>query len=57
MRSVRIQCPRCGRYNTQEVSTEWFSNTIDEFRVCIDCEIEFVNKYNLLTKSIMETDE
>jgi len=53
----RTKCPYCGEYDTHEVSTEWFSNTIDEIRACNNCLIEFVNKYELLEKSNTETDE
>jgi len=40
MRSVKMQYSRYGRYNTQEVSTEWFSNAIDDLETEIKMKIE-----------------
>jgi hypothetical protein len=51
MTSDRTKCPYCRTYDTYQVHTEWFSVTIDESRVCNNCLIEFVNKYDLLEKS------
>ena len=57
MTSDRTKCPYCATYDTHQVHTEWFSVTIDEFRVCNNCLIEFVNKYDLLEKSEPEKKE
>jgi len=43
----RKQCPECGCVKTERVHTDWYSDLVEETRVCSDCPAQFVNKYSL----------
>jgi transcriptional regulator NrdR family protein len=57
MTSDRTKCPYCANYDTHQIHKKWFSDAIDEVRVCNNCLTKFVNRFDLSEKSDMETDE
>ena len=57
MTSDRRECPYCGKYDSNKVNTDWCSSMIYELRVCNNCLIEFVNRYDLSRKAEPEAVE
>lgn len=51
------QCPNCDSYETERVHTEWYSDLIEEVRICDDCPAQFTNNYNLFDSEVDEIVE
>lgn len=47
-------CTECGSFDTERVHVEWYSDMIEEVRICNECPTQFTNKFSLFEK---ETDE
>ena len=52
--TVRSDCSECGSFDTKRVHTEWFSDMVEEVRICNECPTQFTNCYSLFEK---RTDE
>jgi len=50
----RKQCPDCDSFDTERVHTEWFTDMLEETRICNDCPAQFRNKYDLFEQSLDE---
>lgn len=50
------RCPECESFDTKRVHTEWFTDGIEETRICNDndCPTQFTNKYRLFEQEIDE---
>lgn len=49
----RLFCPECDGSDTERVHTEWYSDMVEETRICNECPTQFTNKYDLFEQ---ETD-
>jgi hypothetical protein len=50
----RKRCPDCDGFDTERVHTEWFTDMLEETRICNDCPAQFRNKYSLFEQSLDE---
>ena len=55
MRS-RQQCPECRATDTERVHTEWYTDMIEETRICDQCDSQFTNSYDLFEQSVDEIE-
>lgn len=39
------ECPECGSFNTDRVHVEWYSNAVEEVRICGDCPTQYTVSY------------
>jgi len=52
---TRKQCPDCDSYDTERVHIEWYTDMIEETRICDgDCGGQYTNKYSLFAQEIDE---
>ena len=51
------ECPNCGGYDTERVHTEWYTDLIEETRICNECPSQFVNRYDLFDQELQEVPE
>lgn len=51
--SGRSDCSECGSFDTERVHVEWYTDMIEEVRICNECPTQFTNKFSLFEK---ETD-
>ena len=47
MMMERQQCPECDSYDTERVHVEWFTDMLEEIRICNNCPAQIVNKFDL----------
>jgi len=48
----RTECPSCGHFETERVHTEWYSDLVEETRICSDCDTQFTNSYDLFEQAV-----
>jgi len=41
----RLFCPECESPDTECVHTEWYSDMVEETRICNDCPTQFTNQF------------
>jgi RNA polymerase subunit RPABC4/transcription elongation factor Spt4 len=46
------ECPNCGYLETERVHTEWYSDLVEETRICSDCDTQFTNSYDLFEQAV-----
>ena len=51
------ECPDCGSHGTERVHIEWYSDMIEETRICNECISQFLNSYNLFDQEVQEVPE
>lgn len=51
------ECSECASFDTERVHIEWFTDMIEEVRICNECPAEFVNRYNLIEKQTTTFDQ
>jgi hypothetical protein len=44
-RSTRAACPEFDSHDTERVHTEWFTNSVEEVRICNDCPTQYTLSY------------
>jgi len=55
--SDKNRCTECDGFNTERVHTEWFTDMMEEIRICNDCPTQYTNKYNIFDKETDFKDE
>ena len=51
------ECPNCGAYDSERVHVEWYTDMIEETRICNECPAQFANSYSLFDKELQEVPE
>lgn len=52
----RRHCTECGSFDTERVHVEWFTDGVEEIRICHECPAQFTNKYHLFEQTTDDTD-
>lgn len=45
MTEIRGECPHCGSFETEQVNVTWFSDHVEEIRICNDCPTQYTLDY------------
>jgi len=53
----RNECPECGSYDTERVHVEWWTDLVEEIRVCNDCPAQIKNAYDLFEQQTEVVEE
>jgi protein-arginine kinase activator protein McsA len=48
----RYQCPECDRMDSERVHTEWYTDMVEEVRICNNCPTQFTNRYSLFEQEV-----
>lgn len=51
------RCPECEAFDTDRVHVEWFSDRVEEVRICNECPTQFTVEYVDPRKQVDSTAE
>lgn len=54
---MRSECPECGSIDTDRVHIEWFTDGVEEVRICNSCPAQYANEFYHPHKRVDSTGE